>query len=929
MRADVLIHEGVSKRDGAEIGSGRFPLGSGENPYQHQEETLSMRVSKLKKQGLSEHDIAEGYGLTIRQLRDRISIENSYKQIRQYEQANYLVNELGMSKVDAAKKMGIADTTLGNILRKGEGAAKKKAGTNKVVADELKKVVDENNYIDIGAGTEYAFGITSTKLGTIVQALKDEGYAVVPYSFEQLGTGHKTKMNLLCPPGTKWKDVANNVDRIHAIDERIVDEDGKLGRLGLMNTEGVSSKRVMVRYAEDHGTDKDGVIELRRGVDDISLGNARYAQVRIAVDGTHFLKGMAVYSDDMPKGVDIIFNTNKTKDVPMMGPKNNTVLKPMKDNPDNPFGASIKDEEDLTITQRYYTDKDGNRKLSAINIVNEEGSWNKWSKTLSSQFLSKQNLPLIKKQLAISEAEKRDEFEEIKALTNPEVKKKLLMDFADNCDSAAVHLKAAALPRQSNKVLLPATSLGKNEVYAPTYRPGEEVALVRHPHGGVFEIPILKVTTKNKEGHDLIGDAPDAICINHATAQQLSGADYDGDTALVLPLGRNKIKAMKAIKDLQDFDNKKYTLPDNVDGMSDNLKQKKMGEVSNLITDMTIQGAPIEHIIRAVKHSMVVIDAPKHHLDWKASYKDEKIDELKKLYQPKDPITGQGGAATLISRAKSPVYVDQRRDYYHIDHETGKKIYEKTGAVKKKYKRHKDKETGEWIYEDTGKRPLKQQKSTRMEETDDAYTLLSNARTKKEIAYADYANQMKALANEARKEWLATPSMQKSASAQKIYANEIKDLESKLAIAVKNAPRERKAQIMANETVRLAKRANRDMDKDDLKKLKNQALAVERTRYGARKQPIKITEREWEAIQAGAFSSNKLKKILDNADSDLVKKYATPKASNKPSAAKIARIKAMYNKPGSGDATGYTMREIADQLGLSLSTVSDVINGKY
>ena len=65
--------------------------------------------------------------------------------------------------------------------------------------------------------------------------------------------------------------------------------------------------------------DKDGVIEIRSGVDDLSLGDSHYAQVRILVDGNTYLKGMAVYSDDLPDGVDVMFNTNKKKRHPDIG----------------------------------------------------------------------------------------------------------------------------------------------------------------------------------------------------------------------------------------------------------------------------------------------------------------------------------------------------------------------------------------------------------------------------------------------------------------------------------------------------------------------------------------------------------------------------------------------------------------------------------
>lgn len=44
-----------------------------------------------------------------------------------------------------------------------------------------------------------------------------------------------------------------------------------------------------------------------------------------------------------------------------------------------------------------------------------------------------------------------------------------------------------------------------------------------------------------------------------------------------------------------------------------------MGVISNLITDMTLRGADEKELARAVKHSMVVIDAEKHGLDYKRS----------------------------------------------------------------------------------------------------------------------------------------------------------------------------------------------------------------------------------------------------------------------------------------------------------------------
>lgn len=67
MNNDILIHYGMPRR------SGRYPWGSGENPYQHSGDFLS-RVNELKKQGLSEAEIAESIGLTTTQLRVQKSL---------------------------------------------------------------------------------------------------------------------------------------------------------------------------------------------------------------------------------------------------------------------------------------------------------------------------------------------------------------------------------------------------------------------------------------------------------------------------------------------------------------------------------------------------------------------------------------------------------------------------------------------------------------------------------------------------------------------------------------------------------------------------------------------------------------------------------------------------------------------------------------
>lgn len=884
-----LKHYGMPRR------SGRYPWGSGKNPYQRNADFLR-KNNELAKQGVSEKERAEFFGFqSTAVLRNRVSIAKSDNRAADISRAQALKDK-GYTNTKIGEMMGINESSVRELLKP---TSEYRANLTREKAEELRALVDEKGPIDVGAGAELSLGISKTKVDTALSMLKEEGYNVWPVQVEQLGTGHKTTIKTLAPPGMTYSDLYKNRFDISSIEDYTIDVDGKHHPGSGKEIKSISSNRVKIAYAEDGGSDKDGVIELRRGVDDISLGNAKYAQVRISVDGTHYLKGMAMYSDDIPDGYDIVFNTNKKSGTPK-----EKVFKELKADPDNKFGATIKDEDKLRLVQKYYTDKNGEKQLSALNVVNEEGDWDSWSRTLSSQFLSKQEVPLAKRQLNLAYSEKVDEFNEIKSLTNPSVKKKLLESFADDCDSSAEHLKAAALPRQTNKVILPITSLKENEIYAPGYRNGEQVVLVRHPHGGTFEIPELTVNNKNETANRVIFNATDAVGINSKVASRLSGADFDGDTVLVIPVNNVKIKTSPPLDGLKDFDPKeKYALPDDAPKMKNQTKQLEMGKVSNLITDMTLKGAKPYEIERAVKHSMVVIDAEKHHLDYKKSEIDNGINELKKKYQIKDEETGKyGGASTLISKASSEIRVGERIEGYKPDPETGEKTYRYTGRT----------------YTKDGKEIEATIKSTQMAEAKDAFDLSSG--TPMETVYANFANRMKAMGNEARKESLAIKEIKANPSAKEQYANEVASLEAKRVLALKNAPKERQAQLKANYIYETKKNSNPDMDKNQLKKAKSQALATARTEVGAKKPYIDITDKEWEAIQSGAISPTKLRSIINNTDLDQLKKLSMPKQQTQLSSTKVARIKAM-------SASGFSTSEIADALGISTSTVSSTING--
>lgn len=911
-----LMHYGMPKR------SGRYPYGSGKDPYQHSGDFLS-RVEELKKSGMSETEIAEAMGIvnehgkpSTTRLRTQISLANDERRALEVATAKGL-REKGYSLNEIAEKMGYNnDSSIRSLLNENSEARMNQA---KITAEYLKKMVDEKGMIDVGTGVERELGnISKEKLNQALYILELEGYPCYGGGVPQItNPGKQTNIKVLCPPGTEHKEIYQ-FDKIHSVRdyEQILTEDGTKVRKAFEYPASLDSKRLQIRYAEEGGIDKDGVIEIRRGVDDLSLGNSKYAQVRIMVDGTHYLKGMAVYSDNLPDGVDVLFNTNKKQGTPTTD-----VLKKIKEDPDNPFGSLIKEHGG----QSYYDDPNGKytdpltgkkQSLSLINKRAEEGDWGEWSDHLSSQFLAKQSMSLINKQLGLASADKVAEFDEICSLNNPTVKKALLKSFADDCDAAAVHLKAAALPRQKYQVILSITSIKDNEIYAPNYKDGETVALVRYPHGGTFEIPVLKVNNKQPEAKRTLGNALDAVGINSKVAERLSGADFDGDTVMVIPTGgKIKITSTKPLKGLEGFDPKmEYGTIKKEDGYYNsagkkikvmNNTQNEMGRVSNLITDMTLKGAKEEELARAVRHSMVVIDAEKHKLDYKQSEQDNGIASLKKKYQGSVDENGvyHEGAATLISRSKSKKEVLKRKGSPIIDPDTGEQTYKEV--------------VEEYYDKKTGKTKVRMQSSTKMAETKDARTLSSG--TPQEEAYADYANKMKALANQARKEMISTGNLKYDPVAKATYQAEVASLDAKLNVALKNAPRERQAQTMANAVVAAKKQENPDMTRAEIKKEGQRALSQARATLGAKKQPIEITDREWEAIQAGAISENKLTQIINNADMDSLRQRATPRATTALSSAKISKIASM-------NASGYTTAEIAEALGVSASTVRKHLN---
>lgn len=302
--SNILEHYGTKRH------SGRYPWGSGDNPYQHSGDFLS-RVEVLKKKGLSEKDILESindslpkeYQMSLSEFRVAKRTAIHERKTSEYEQIHKLKDEDHLGWTEIANQLGMSESS---VRSKYAGNADKKAQRAKNIAETLKKEVDKKGMIDVSEGANFALGVTDTELQDAAYTLEAE------YGYKRYGVGIKqptnnrqqTNIMVLAKPEFDQKYAYNHQEQIDSLGDYHTDDGGETFTK-LQRPSSLDSSRVAIRYGDEGGLDKDGVMEIRRGVPDLDLGKSHYAQVRILVDGDHYLKGMAVYSDDLPDGVDV------------------------------------------------------------------------------------------------------------------------------------------------------------------------------------------------------------------------------------------------------------------------------------------------------------------------------------------------------------------------------------------------------------------------------------------------------------------------------------------------------------------------------------------------------------------------------------------------------------------------------------------------
>ena len=203
---ESLAHIGVKRK------SGRYPWGSGEEPYQHEAGFLQA-VQDMRKSGMSEKEIATFHGMSTGELRAmKTAALESVKAAKVAEAVR--LKEKGLSNVAIGERMGLNESSVRALLKP---AAEAKRGVLEATQKTLAEAVAKKGPIDIGTGVEAHMGISREKLNAAVAQLQAQGYKVYYTKVEQLGTGKETSIKALVPPGLTYKEFAENAHKLGSV----------------------------------------------------------------------------------------------------------------------------------------------------------------------------------------------------------------------------------------------------------------------------------------------------------------------------------------------------------------------------------------------------------------------------------------------------------------------------------------------------------------------------------------------------------------------------------------------------------------------------------------------------------------------------------------------------------------------------------------
>ena len=214
---DILMHYGMPRR------SGRYPWGSGEDPYQHSGDFLS-RIEELKKTGWTEtpENIKKEFGLTTTQYRTEKANAKDERRMLDVARAKSL-KEDGLGATEIGRIMGKNESTIRSLLNESSEIKMKKA---RETADFIKEQIEKKGMIDVTSGVERELGVSKEKLNQALKLLEEEGYPIYKGGIPQAtNPGQQTNQRVICKPGTDHKDIYN-YENVHPLTDYISKDGG-------------------------------------------------------------------------------------------------------------------------------------------------------------------------------------------------------------------------------------------------------------------------------------------------------------------------------------------------------------------------------------------------------------------------------------------------------------------------------------------------------------------------------------------------------------------------------------------------------------------------------------------------------------------------------------------------------------------------------
>ena len=241
---EFLEHYGMPRR------SGRYPWGSGEDPYQHSIDFIG-RIDALKKKGWTEtpENIKKQFGLTTTEYSREKRLANNVRKMSQIKTAIRLRDKEGMGATEIGRKMGVRESTVRGWFKQDEEGSVYQA---KKTAEFLKdKVKEKGGMIDIGKNVEVELGISREKLDTAVLMLEKQGYhRYVGRVPQHTNVNQKTTQIVLAAPERKHAEIFK-YDKVKTINDYVSKDNGETFEKKFTYPSSMDSKRLKVRYADD------------------------------------------------------------------------------------------------------------------------------------------------------------------------------------------------------------------------------------------------------------------------------------------------------------------------------------------------------------------------------------------------------------------------------------------------------------------------------------------------------------------------------------------------------------------------------------------------------------------------------------------------------------------------------------------------------